>query len=98
MTSDLHWGKSAVVSNEIVHCDVLTIHVDIDPLANCSGHHVRVLVVVELRDWGGGEMRQRERGRRGKEQKKGKYIREVGNTKAAISKKELILELLQHKC
>ena len=73
LTSDLHWGKSAVVSNEKVHCYVLAVHMDIDPLANCLGQYVSVLVVVELKRWGGCE-REREGGGGGGEREREREI------------------------
>ena len=56
VNSDLQRRKSAVISNEEIHCYVLAVHVIINPVTNAPRHYVCVLVVVELRGrgWGRG--------------------------------------------
>ena len=49
MDSDLQRRKSAVISNEEIHCYVLTVHVVVDPLTDAPRHFIGVEVVIELR-------------------------------------------------
>ena len=46
--SNLERWLSCEVGNEIVHCDVLTVHVFVNKVSNLNRHHICIQEVVEL--------------------------------------------------